>query len=155
MQNAENRRVACIGLAVVGCAWAGALAAGPWLSGVADGLSGLLYAAGGLICHQRPERSFHVGASQLPVCARCLGLYAGGAVGLVAWAMAVGRRRTAWPRASAVLALVASGVPTALTVASAWIGLGDPPNAWRAALGLPLGAVAGLVVGAATSDHLK
>ncbi len=31
----------------------------------------------GRICHQRPERSFFVNGSQLPICARCIGLYLG------------------------------------------------------------------------------
>jgi hypothetical protein len=84
-----------------------------------------------------------------------MGLYVGGALGLVAWAIVAGRRRAAWPRASAVLALLAAGTPTGLTVATAWAGLGDPPNLWRAALAVPLGAVAGLVIGGATSGHLK
>ena len=42
-----------------------------------------VYIAGALICHQRPERSFHVWGVQWPVCARCLGLYAGAAIGAV------------------------------------------------------------------------
>jgi hypothetical protein len=50
---------------------------------------------------------------------------------------------------------VASACPTAATVASAWVGLGDPANAWRAALAFPLGAAGGLLVGAMTTDHLK
>jgi hypothetical protein len=51
--------------------------------------------------------------------------------------------------------LAASGAPTALSVASASVGAGDPPNAWRALIALPLGAVAGLLVGATTTTHLK
>ena len=31
------------------------------------------YQAGSLVCHQRPERSFHLAGVQLPVCARCFG----------------------------------------------------------------------------------
>lgn len=30
-----------------------------------------------LNCHQLSERSFHIGIRQLPVCARCLGIYVG------------------------------------------------------------------------------
>ncbi|MGH8188115.1 MAG: DUF2085 domain-containing protein, partial [Steroidobacteraceae bacterium] len=43
-------------------------------------LSGITYAFGSVICHQRPERSFRIGLATLPVCARCTGLYAGAAV---------------------------------------------------------------------------
>ena len=41
----------------------------------------VMYAAGSFICHQIPERSFHLDGIQLPVCARCFGLYGGGALG--------------------------------------------------------------------------
>ena len=40
--------------------------------------------AAGRVCHQRPERSFHVAGVQLPVCARCTGLYVSGAAGALA-----------------------------------------------------------------------
>src|ERR1700759_4044801 len=36
-----------------------------------------------LICHQRPERSFWIFGTPLAVCARCLGIYAGAAAGLL------------------------------------------------------------------------
>jgi len=36
-----------------------------------------------VICHQRPERSYHFLAAQLPVCARCTGIYFGAAVGAI------------------------------------------------------------------------
>ena len=45
--------------------------------------SGLVHACFGSICHQIPERSFHVFGVALPVCHRCLGLYTGFTVGLV------------------------------------------------------------------------
>src|SRR5437867_4112806 len=34
------------------------------------------YLVGSLLCHQRPERSFFLWGSQMPVCARCMGIYA-------------------------------------------------------------------------------
>jgi uncharacterized membrane protein len=139
----------CTVLAGAAVLWAGGLATGPWIASYTDQVAGVLYAAGGLVCHQRPDRSFHLGASQLPVCARCLGLYGGGAVGLAAWAV------TSVRRPAAVRLLVASGLPTGVTVASAWLGTGDPANAWRALLAVPLGIAGGLVVGAATTNHLK
>jgi len=38
-----------------------------------------VYATGSFVCHQRPERSFSLGGRQMPVCARCAGLYAAAA----------------------------------------------------------------------------
>ena len=42
------------------------------------------YLMGGVVCHQRPERSFHPGGVQMPVCARCFGLYLGAGLGVLA-----------------------------------------------------------------------
>ncbi len=40
-------------------------------------LNELYYGLFSLICHQIPERSFFLNGCQLPVCARCLGIYFG------------------------------------------------------------------------------
>ena len=101
-----------------------------------------IYGAGSVLCHQLPARSFHLWNTQMPVCARCAGLYAGGAVG-AAIASAVRAASTTPFAARAMLALAA--VPTALTLVYEWT-TGDAPgnapgNAMRALSGLPLGAV--------------
>jgi uncharacterized membrane protein len=44
------------------------------------------------ICHQIPERSFHINGQQLPLCARCTGIYLGGLAGFTLM-MVWGRRR--------------------------------------------------------------
>jgi uncharacterized membrane protein len=44
------------------------------------------------ICHQIPDRSFHLNGHQLPLCARCTGTYLGTAVGFAAIAL-LGRWR--------------------------------------------------------------
>ena len=48
------------------------------------------YLIAGVVCHQRPDRSFHPDGVQMPVCARCFGLYLGGGLGVLA---AAGFRR--------------------------------------------------------------
>src|SRR5437763_14153940 len=53
-------------------------------SGNHAGFSSTIYKAYSFICHQIPERSFHVGGHPVEVCSRCKGLYAGFALsGLV------------------------------------------------------------------------
>ena len=106
----------------------------------------LVYAAGGLVCHQRPERSFHLRGRQLAVCARCTGLYAsalaGGLVSLI-----VGLPFVSPSRARVWLAIAM--VPTVLTVGLELAGLAHPSNVVRMISALPLGAVAAWpVVGA-------
>ena len=101
-----------------------------------------VYRAGALVCHQRPERSFHLAGVQLPVCARCFGLYLAGAAGLsLGW---VGRRPFSARRARMLLAMAA--VPIATTVALEWLGAIETSNLQRMVTGLPLGFVAGRVI---------
>jgi uncharacterized membrane protein len=113
-------------------------------------LSASVYAVGSLVCHQLPERSFHIGALQLPVCARCVGIYTGAAIGaLAAAAQLAFNAHHMWPAGSFQRArwmLVVGALPTAVTVALEGAGLWPTTNIVRAVAGFPLGLVAGLVV---------
>jgi uncharacterized membrane protein len=120
-------------------AFAAAHGAGSWASPIVVAA----YAAGHVVCHQRPERSFHAWGVQLPVCARCFGVYAGGALAAgAAHVLPLRRRRAIAPLA--VLAVAAA--PSAATFVYEWT-VGRPGNLVRAAAGLPLGlAVVALVL---------
>ena len=112
--------------------------AGGWLAAPA----GLVYEIARRICHQRPERSFHLAGVQLPVCARCAGLYvSGAAAALAAW---IGRGREGSADTTRILLGLAAG-PTAVTVAMELAGLAHPGNVARACSALPLGAAAGWI----------
>jgi uncharacterized membrane protein len=51
------------------------------------------HAVGYAICHQIPERTFHIEDTPLPLCARCTGIYLGALMGLAGmWLL--GRRRS-------------------------------------------------------------
>jgi uncharacterized membrane protein len=77
-----------------------------------------VYAGAARVCHQKPERSFHLAGVQLPVCGRCFGLYLSGALGTIAaWAS---RRR---PRGPVRMALMVAAVPTAATWSIEMAGL--------------------------------
>lgn len=136
--------------------WVAALVAAPLAARTWPMVAAVVYAIGALICHQQPDRSFHVAGAQLPVCARCFGLYAGAALGAIGWWgwRLAGASRTQVPAPGARLVALAA-VPTGVTVAGALTGLGDPSNLWRALLAVPLGAAAGAVVGAVASRDLK
>ena len=110
---------------------------GTWAAAIA-------YEIGSLVCHQRPERSFHILGMQMPVCARCFGLYASGTAGLL---LAAAGCRYRWSSRTNRLVLAAAAVPIAATVALEWAGAIHTSNALRMVSGLPLGAVAGLVFG--------
>lgn len=115
------------------------------------------YSVGGIICHQLPERSFFLGGRQLPVCARCSGLYLGVAAGLLAWLIWT-RIRSAPSAVDARLArnvFLVAVVPTALSWASGSLGFWDGSNAVRAVLALPLGVIAGAIVAAVGTKDLR
>lgn len=121
------------------------------------GLGMFAYAAGGLVCHQLPERSFHWGAWQFPVCARCTGLYLSAVAGLATWAivrMGRGRPLHVQPR-WAIAILGATALPTLASLAAAAVGAWDAGNAGRALLSIPLGATTGALVAAAVAKDLR
>jgi uncharacterized membrane protein len=116
----------------------------------------IVYGFGSLICHQIPERSFHLADFQLPVCARCFGIYIGASAGAAhAWMRTTTSHRTVSraPWVSWRLAILAA-CPTLLTVALETAGAWYPSNLTRALAGAPLGVLAGLVVvGALATLH--
>jgi uncharacterized membrane protein len=122
-------------------------------------ISALTYVAASLVCHQRPARSFSLHGSQLPVCARCLGLYVGASLGVLGWAVQSirhHRRSTTANRLRHVRpGLVIAALPTAVTAITAWVGWWDPANEIRFTLALPLGAAAGLLVAAFAGGDLE
>ena len=132
-------------LTVAALLWVGAIIAAPYAIQSGNpalvGVAALVYQGAGLICHQRPERSFHLGGAQLPVCGRCAGLYFSGALGAVAaWfvSRADGPRRTRF-------AIAVAAIPTAVTVSLEFFGVIHPGNLLRAVSALPLGATAGWI----------
>ncbi len=53
-----------------------------WLFLTPDGLLGKADAVGYAVCHRIEVRSFHIGDRQLPLCARCSGMFLGAVLGL-------------------------------------------------------------------------
>lgn len=137
-------------------AWAGAvpaatIAAAERLGGVVSVLTVLVYGIGSLLCHQRPERSFHIASTPFPVCARCVGLYLG-----AAWASSWSGFRLLPPQVSSRWGrawLVAAAAPVVGTLIYEWSTGSVPSNLVRAASGLPLGGgVTWLILSAIDGD---
>ena len=111
-------------------------------------LAFLIYSVGSVVCHQLPARSFELWSTQMPVCARCTGIYLGAAVMAIA---SLFRLRSDWSAPPldarhARYALAAAALPTAVTLAFEWITGNVPSNLIRAASGLPLGVVVVIVI---------
>jgi uncharacterized membrane protein len=135
-------------IAVASLAWLAALIVTPFAPA---SFATAVYAVCGVICHQIPERSFHLTGFQLPVCARCLGIYAGAALGacgfvlggiLSGWTMPW---RTLSAQAARRVFLV-SAAPTLVTVGLEWSGYWSGTNIVRSIAGIALGAGGALVV---------
>lgn len=134
-------------IALAALAWLTLLIATPLASPT---IAALVYAVGGVICHQLPERSFHLAGVQLPVCARCLGIYAGAAAAasihmLGGFAANAARWRILSPR-QARRVFVLAAAPTLVTFALDWAGVWHTSNVVRVIAGLTAGAGGGLVV---------
>jgi len=71
----------------------------------------VVYAGFGTVCHQMPERSFALFGFPLAVCARCLGLYAGGLGGVLLYPLV---RRLEHGDVPARGWLLAAAVPTSV-----------------------------------------
>ena len=106
------------------------------------------YLVGSLICHQRPDRSFRPWGVQMPVCARCAGLYLGAAVGtlLVGVRRPTGRGTARTVSRVLRMMVLAAAVPTGATWLGEAVGLVVFAEGVRAAAAVPLGAAVTWVV---------
>lgn len=75
-----------------------------WFINTPPGLLGKAEAIGYSVCHRISERSFHIGSYQLPLCARCSGMYLGAVIGLVFQSI-VGWKRLKIPQWSIIAIL--------------------------------------------------
>lgn len=139
-------RVLAVLITAGAISWSAALFAAPYAltsgSPRLASTAAAVYRAAGLICHQRPERSFHLAGVKQPVCGRCTSLYLSGtAAAMLAWIVS---RRPRAPRRTRVV-IVLAAVPTALSVALEFTGLLYSSNTLRAISAVPLGAAAGWI----------
>jgi uncharacterized membrane protein len=142
--------------------WAATLIAAPYVVGHVPEdrpelrAAAVVYALASFICHQRPERSFRFWGVQVPVCARCEGLYLAAPIG-IAGLIAVRHRysraiqsRSTWRRV-----VVAASVLTILTLAWEWITGDVTSGVMRAVAGGVLGAAVAAMVTAVVVGDLR
>jgi uncharacterized membrane protein len=75
-----------------------------WLLNTPGGLLGKADAVGYAVCHRIDLRSYHLGVRQLPLCARCTGMYLGAVLALV-YQGHTGRRKMGTPPRSVLVVL--------------------------------------------------
>ena len=157
-------RLAAPACALVVALWLFLLLVSPYVvthappGGALFGAGGSVYLAGRVVCHQRAERSFHAWGAQLPVCARCIGIYAGALLGslLAVWGSA---RRSAGPVSPPPagaqrghppdwrVRLAIAALPTAGSVGLELAGIWAQSPRLRCVAAIPLGFTAAWFVG--------
>lgn len=113
--------------------------AAPLLASTLPGAGRAVHAAFAPLCHQLAERSVAVAGATQSVCARCAGLYAGGALGLLLAPLLLGARRRLHVRV-----LLLACAPTAIDALLPWVGLPQLPLWPRLVISVPAGFAAGL-----------
>lgn len=93
-----------------------------WLINTPPGLLGKADGIGYAVCHRISERSFHIGDRQLPLCARCSGMYLGAMIGLT-YQVIASRRRQNFPPWSVSIPLILFVLAFAIDGANSYLYL--------------------------------
>jgi uncharacterized membrane protein len=107
------------------------------------GFSDVIYQGFSYLCHQIPERSFHLAGHPFAVCSRCTGLYAGFAFATLALPLTRSLKRTDTPH---VIWLLLSAVPLAIDFGLTYFGIWENNHFTRVTTGALFGAVAAIYV---------
>ncbi|MEO6726370.1 MAG: DUF2085 domain-containing protein [Blastocatellia bacterium] len=124
-------------LLLVSFVWMAAIFAAPVL--LADGhvLSAMvIYRGLAGICHQIPDRSFHLHGFPLAVCSRCTGIYVGFVVGLMFYPFVRSLRNQTMPSRNW---LIAASLPMLIDFGGGYLGLFENTFISRVATGGLLG----------------
>jgi len=114
-----------------------------------DSAASGLYSFFGYICHQRPDRSFHLLGHKLGVCSRCFGVYLGLVVGVLAYPLFRNISEIKpLPLFWLVLSMIPIGIDWSLTVFGIW----ENTFFTRFATGLVLGTACSVFVIPALSE---
>lgn len=142
--NQSNAIKVYLVLLVISIGWLAIIFAAPILAANGHPLSALvIYQSLSAVCHQMPERSFHLDGLPLGVCSRCTGIYAGFIAGLLVYPFARSLRDQQMPsRFWMILAVL----PALIDFGGGYLGLFTNTFFSRAATGALLGTVAAFYV---------
>lgn len=98
-----------------------------------------IYKTFSFVCHQIPERSFHIAGHQFAVCSRCTGLYSGFAIAALVYPLTRSITHTDTPRR---LWLFLAPLPLLIDFSLTYFGVWENNHATRFATGALLGSVA-------------
>jgi uncharacterized membrane protein len=95
------------------------------------------------LCHQIPERSFHIAGHKFAVCSRCTGLYSGFAFATLGYPIFRSLKRTDTPR---IIWLLLSAVPLLIDFSLTYFGIWQNTHLTRFTTGALFGAVAAIYI---------
>ena len=98
-----------------------------------------IYRAFSFVCHQIPDRSFHLYGNQFAVCSRCTGIYAGIGLATLAYPLTRSLKRTNTPR---LIWLFVAAAPLAIDWSLGYFSIWENNHVSRFATGFLLGAAA-------------
>lgn len=127
--------VATVALAVLSAVIAAPLLNAQGHTGAAEAI----YNTFSYLCHQIPERSFHLGAHKFGVCSRCTGLYSGFAFAALVYPLTRSLKRTDTPR---IVWLILAAAPLAIDFSLTYFGIWSNTHLSRFSTGALLGATA-------------
>ena len=140
-----------LAVALLAMLWTAGIFVAPFIERSGDetaattaGLARLAYRP---VCHQIPHRSLALDGQPFTVCARCTGLYLGGAVGLALMALGYGRLR-----APGRLWLLAAVAPTVIDFGMGHLTGVSLPNLARLAVAFPAGLMLGAYLAIGVTD---
>jgi uncharacterized membrane protein len=98
-----------------------------------------IYTAFSFVCHQIPERSFHLYGSKFAVCSRCTGIYSGIALATLAYPLTRSLKSTDPP---SLIWLFLAAAPLAIDWSLGYFSIWQNNHASRFGTGFLLGSVA-------------
>lgn len=105
--------------------------------------AGFIYRAFSFLCHQMPERSFHLEGQKLGVCSRCTGIYSGFAISVLFYPIV---RSLKSPDSPARIWLLVACVPIAVDFALGFFHIWENTHFSRFVTGAIFGAACALYV---------
>jgi uncharacterized membrane protein len=102
-----------------------------------------IYQAFSYVCHQIPERSFHLAGNKFAVCSRCTGLYVGFAFATLGYPLFRSLKRTDTPR---VIWLLLSAVPLVVDFSLTYFGFWQNTHLTRFTTGALFGSIAAIFI---------
>jgi uncharacterized membrane protein len=124
-----------VGFGLVGLIFAAPLAQ----AGGHTALASAIYSTFSFVCHQIPERSFHLAGHKFGVCSRCTGLYSGFAIAALVYPLTRPLKRPDTPR---IFWLFLAAVPLAIDFSLGYFNIWHNTHLSRFITGALLSSVA-------------